>query len=120
MTELEEIKDEIRTQVSAHLQERAFSGLAERLRLSEAERERVLAVYQEDWRRKRELVEKYRGQRGRAVSRDVGRELRTIHEDTERELQSILTPEQMADYRDYREEQRKRILENLQKRRKQK
>jgi len=120
MAELEEVKDEVRTEVSAHLEERAFSGLAERLHLSEAERERVLTVYQEDWRRKRALVEKYRGQRGRSVSRDVGRELKAIHEDTERELQTILTPQQMSDYRDYREEQRKKIIDNLQKRRKQK
>lgn len=120
MAELEQVKDEVRTEVSAHLEERAFSGLAERLHLSEGERKRVLAVYQEDWRRKRALVEKYRGQRGRSASRDVGRELKAIHEDTERDLQTILTPQQMSDYRDYREEQRKKIIEDLQKRRKQK
>jgi len=120
LAELEEVKAEVRTEVSAHLEERAFSGLAERIHLSEAERERVLAVYQEDWRRKRELVEKYRGQKGRSVSREVGRELKAIHEDTERELQTLLTPEQLNDYRDYREEQRKKILENLKKRQKQK
>jgi len=120
LAEIDEIRDQVRAGVSAQLQERAFSGLAERLRLSEAERQRVLAVYQEDWRRKRALIEKYRGQGGRAVAREVGRGLRVIHEDTERELQSILTPQQMTDYRDYREEQRKKILDNLQKRRKRK
>ena len=52
--------------------------------------------------------------------RDVGRELRRIHEDTERDLESILTPKQLSDYRDYREEQRQKILENLRKRRRQK
>jgi hypothetical protein len=48
----------------------------------------------------------------------VGRELKVIHEDTERALQTVLTPQQMSDYRAYREEQRKKIVENLQKRRK--
>jgi hypothetical protein len=118
LAELESLRDELRTDVASHLRERAFSGLAERLRLSEAERQEVLSLYQEDWRRKRALVEKYRGQRGRAAAREVGRELKVIHEDTERALQTVLTPQQMSDYRAYREEQRKKIVENLQKRRK--
>ena len=120
LAELEEIRVGVRNEISNQLEERAFSGMAERLKLSETERERVLAVYQRDWRRKRELIETYRGERGREVARDVGRELRRIHEDTERDLESILTPQQLSDYRDYREEQRKKILENLKKRRRQK
>jgi hypothetical protein len=120
MAELEEIRVGVRSEVSSQLEERAFSGMVERLKLSENERERVLVVYQRDWRRKRELIETYRGERGREAARDIGRELRRIHEDTERDLESILTPKQLSDYRDYREEQRKKILENLKNRRRQK
>ena len=120
MAELDEVRAEVRNEVSARVQEQAFTGLAERLQLSDAERKSVLTIQQEDWKRKRELVEKYRGQKGRSVSREVARELKVIHEDTEGQLQSLLTSEQMSQYREYREEQRKKILENLQKRRRQK
>ncbi len=120
LQELEKLRREVRDEVAARLEERAFSGLAERLSLSEEQRRRVLTIYQEDWKRKRELIEQHRGERGRDARREVGREIRRIQKDTEEALEEFLTPQQMSDYRDYRKEQRKKILESLRQRRRQK
>jgi hypothetical protein len=111
LAEVDALRAEVKAGAAARLEEQAFAGLQERLGLSEEVRQEVLSIFQEDWRRKRELVEKYREKEREARTRAVGKELAAIHEDTEAKLARVLTPEQMAEYHAYREEQRRKILE---------
>jgi Spy/CpxP family protein refolding chaperone len=117
MRELDALRTEIREGAAARIEDQALSGVQERLGLSEAAREQVFSILREDWKSKRELVERYRGKAGRSASRDIGKELAAIHEDTEARLAGVLTPEQMSEFRSYREEQRRRILDSAKKRR---
>jgi hypothetical protein len=117
LAELDALLVELKAGAAARMEEQAFTGLQARLNLSEAVRQEVLSIFQEDWRRKRALVEKYREKDTRTRSRELGKDLGEIHEDTEAMLRSVLTAEQMAEYHAYRDEQRRKILELARERR---
>jgi hypothetical protein len=117
LKELDALRTEVKEGAAARLEQEALRGLQERLSLSEPARQQVVSILQEDWRRKRELVERYRGKAGRPAPRDIGKELAAIHEDTEARLGGVLTPAQLAEFHAYREEQRRKILDSARKKR---
>jgi hypothetical protein len=90
--------------------EEFVSLLTERLGLSAEQVQQVRPVIEAHWEKRRGIIEKYRGQ-GRWSPGSVQAEFQELRQATEGQLASILTEEQMEEYRELREEQRQTMRE---------
>ncbi len=116
MKELQAFQDEIRTHIQSKVAERIIMNVAEQLDLSEEQIEQFAPLMKSDLDKRRDLIEQYRGQ-GRRAWKSFREENRQIRQETEQELESILTVEQMKAYKALQNEFRQKIRQEILKRR---
>ncbi|GAK56451.1 hypothetical protein U27_03413 [Candidatus Vecturithrix granuli] len=87
--------------------EEIVSQLQEQLNLTNEQVEQVRPIFEEEFEKREELFQKNRGQGQRPESRKaLDEEFQKLQEETEKQLEEILTEEQMALYRKMLEERR--------------
>lgn len=93
--------------------------MAERLKLTPEQKERVEPLVKQELERRRDIMAKYQGQRDLRSRRAMMQDMRSGQEDLDKQLSGILTDDQMAELRKMREENRERMRENIRQRRSQ-
>jgi Omp85 superfamily domain len=91
------------------LRDELISTLEQRLKLSEQQKPKLHAILNDDTERKLALLEKYRDQ-GTDAAAPVASELEVINQETRRHLTSLLTPEQLEEYRKLEQQARRSRL----------
>jgi len=94
------------------MSEHLFSRLKDSLKLSEVQEEKVRPIIEADIEKRRTIFETYKGQdrRGMLAMRN---EMHELHKTTEKQLEKILTEEQMSEYWEMLEEQRRHLHEGM-------
>jgi hypothetical protein len=75
-----------------------ISDMKNRLNLTDEQEAKIRPIIEEQVKNRAALIEKYQGQ-GRQGMRSMRNELQELNQSTENQLQSILTKEQMEEYR---------------------
>lgn len=86
--------------------------MKDRLDLSAEQEAKIRPIIEEEWERRREIIVSYRGER-----ESMRAAMQWLEKDTESQLAAILTQEQMAEYRQLREEMRQSMREKMRGRR---
>jgi Spy/CpxP family protein refolding chaperone len=87
-----------------------------RLNLTDEQEARIRPIIEEQIKNRAALIEKYQGH-GREGRRFLRNELQELNQNTENQLQSILTKEQMEKYRKMQAEEREQMREGFRSRR---
>ncbi len=78
--------------------EEIFSRLKGQLKLNESQLERVFPIIEDDFEKRQEVIERYRKQR-RTSAQEMRKEMLDLQQTTEKQLEKVLTVEQMNVYR---------------------
>jgi uncharacterized membrane protein YdfJ with MMPL/SSD domain len=116
MKEVNAFQDELSTQLREKIRDRIISNLATRLNLTEEQTEHIRPILEENITKRRELIEKYQGQ-GRQAFQAFREDNQQLQQETETQLEAILTGEQMREYKALQEEIRGKIREEIETRR---
>ena len=90
--------------------EEIMATMKERLNLTEEQEAKVKPIIDEQCEARDEIIAKYRGQ-GRDSRRSMRSEMQALQEGTEEKLSTVLTEEQLEEYRKMQEEQRQKMRE---------
>jgi Omp85 superfamily domain len=93
----------------SQLRDELISTLEQRLKLSEQQKPELRTILNEDTERKLALVAKYHDQ-GTDAAATVGSEVESINQESRRRLTSLLTPEQLEEYRALEQQARRSRL----------
>ena len=88
--------------------EQVISRLTERLELTEDQVTAITPIIEKNVEQRREIFDSYKGE-GRQLKDSMRNEMQTIGEETETQLSSVLTDEQMEKFLEFREERRERM-----------
>jgi hypothetical protein len=94
--------------------EAAIKDMIEKLELTDEQADRAIPILRKSARRRRKVLE-YAQQGGMNSRQEMRSHMETIDEETEEQLASILTEEQMKRYREIIEEQRREKREQMRK-----
>jgi len=93
-----------------------ISDMKNRLNLTDEQEAKIRPIIEEQVKNRAALIEKYRGQ-GREGMSSMRNELQALNQSTENQLQSILTKEQMEEYRKMQAEEREQMRKGSRSRR---
>ncbi len=91
--------------------------MAERLHLTDPQKEQIRPILQEQAEKLRDVRAKYQNDTSRSARRNELKELRSLQQATQKRIDPILTPEQRKEWDKIREERRDRARENFRKNR---
>ena len=95
--------------------EEILAHMTDRLELSDEQAEQIRPIIEDQVTKRSELFEKYHHQ-GRESRRQMRSEMRTLIEETDKQLEPILSDEQMAELKKMREERPRRMRKCFNKR----
>lgn len=97
---------------------------ADRLKLNDDQKQQVGDILRDELQKSRDIRQKYRDQAAngdrRAATRGMMREMKGVQDETDGRVSKVLNKDQMNEWYKIREENRQRMRDNMQQRRRQK
>jgi Spy/CpxP family protein refolding chaperone len=97
-------------------QGKQLQQMADRLKLTDAQKEQIRPILQDEAGKLQEIRAKYQNKTTKVARKDRAKELRTVRADAQQRIDAVLTAEQRADWQKFQEERRQNRSQTRKKR----